>query len=85
MAEDSSISCESKILSRTVSENDQDICVFALYAGIQDGRQKWRENDFWQKLPDEFEYALWDNIWLKLLAPFKKKSVFLRFCPEIMP
>ena len=29
---------------------------FALYTEIQDGCQKWRENDFWTKLPDDCEY-----------------------------
>ena len=25
--------------------------VFVFYAEIQDGRQKWRENNFWEKSP----------------------------------
>ena len=29
----------------------QDICIFAFYAEIQDGRQKWRESDFCEKPP----------------------------------
>ena len=29
----------------------KDKCAFAYYAVIQDGRQKWQENDFWEKSP----------------------------------
>ena len=29
----------------------QDKCLFAFYAEIQDGRQKWRESDFCEKPP----------------------------------
>ena len=28
-------------------------CLFAIYAEIQDGYQKWWENDFWKKLAVE--------------------------------
>ena len=47
-------------LSRTVSEISvfkgfstfsQDKCIFAFYAEIQDGSQKWRKNDFCKKSP----------------------------------
>ena len=30
----------------------KDKCMFAFYVEIQDGHQKWRENDFWEKSPD---------------------------------
>ena len=44
------IPCGSKILSKSVYLAPfQDKCVFALYAEIQNGRQKWRENNFWEK------------------------------------
>ena len=29
----------------------QDKCVYVLYAEIQDGQQKWRENDLWEMSP----------------------------------
>ena len=32
--------------NRYISLCFRDKCVFAFYAEIQDGRQKWRENDF---------------------------------------
>ena len=32
---------------------------FAFYTEIQDGRQKWRENDFWEKLPVNSADILW--------------------------
>ena len=28
-------------------------CTFVFYAEIQDGRRKWPENNFWEKLPDD--------------------------------
>ena len=28
-------------------------CVFAFYAEIQDGHQKWWEKDLWEKLPND--------------------------------
>ena len=35
----------------TLSLRFRDKPGFAFYAEIQDGRQKWRENDFWGKSP----------------------------------
>ena len=40
----------------TISHRFQDKCIFAFYAEIQDGRQKWQENNFWEKLPDDCRY-----------------------------
>ena len=31
---------------------------FAFYAEIQDGRQKWRENNFWERLAEDSAYTL---------------------------
>ena len=31
----------------------RDKCVFEFYAEIQDGHQKWQENDFWGKSSDD--------------------------------
>ena len=33
--------------NRSISHSLQEKCIFEFYAGIQDGRQKWRENDSW--------------------------------------
>ena len=33
-------------------------CVFAFYTEIQDGRQKWWENDFWETVADDSVYTL---------------------------
>ena len=40
--------------------------VFAFYAEIQDGRQKWRENDFWEKSPVESTNTLWVKNFVKI-------------------
>ena len=37
--------------NRSISHHFQDKCVYVFYAEIQDGCQKWRENDFWKKSP----------------------------------
>ena len=31
----------------------RDKYIFAFYADIQDGCQKWQENNFWKNLPDD--------------------------------
>ena len=36
--------------NRSISHCFRDKCVFAFYTEIQDGRQKWRKNYFWEKL-----------------------------------
>ena len=35
--------------------------IFAFYAEIQNGYQKWKENDIWEKLPVDSK----DNLWVK--------------------
>ena len=37
----------------------QDKCVFAFYAEIQDGHQKWRESDLCEKPPVDSADTLW--------------------------
>ena len=49
----------SKILSKW--RIFQDEYVHAFYAEIQDGCQKWRENDFWQKVPHACIYPVGQN------------------------
>ena len=36
----------------------QDKCDFVYYAEIHDGRQKWPENNFWEKSPDDSAHTL---------------------------
>ena len=38
--------------NRSISHNFQDKCIFAFYTEFQDDCQKWRENDFLNKLAD---------------------------------
>ena len=42
----------------------RDKCAFVFYAEIQDGHQKWRGNDFGEKLPDDSA----DSLWVKKFA-----------------
>ena len=44
--------------NRSVSHRFRDKCVFAFYAEIQDGCQKWWENNFWENSPVESAYTL---------------------------
>ena len=37
----------------------RDKCILVFYAETQDSYQKWRENDFWQKVPYNFAYTGW--------------------------
>ena len=39
------------LVEMTMSHCFPDKCIFAFYEEIQDGRQKWQENDFWEKSP----------------------------------
>ena len=40
---------------------------FSFYAEIQDGCQKWRENDFWRKVPFDSAHSCGPKISSKLL------------------
>ena len=37
--------------NHSISHCFQDKCIFAIYSEIQDGHQKWWENDFCKKSP----------------------------------
>ena len=41
-------------------------CVFACYAEIQDGRQKWRENDFCDNLPVNSAHTLYIKTFVEI-------------------
>ena len=45
--------------NRSISHRFQDKCVFAFYAKIQDGHQKWQESDFCEKSPVHSTDTLW--------------------------
>ena len=57
----------------------RDKCIFAFYAEIQAGCQKWCENDFWGKLPHDSEDTLGTKILTNLLylTPFAR---YMHFC-----
>ena len=59
--------------NRSVLFRYRDKRVFAFNAEIQDGRQKWRENDFYEKSPVDFE----DTLWVKKLC--RNRSISLHF------
>ena len=50
--------------------------VFVFYTEIQDGGQKWRENDFWQKCQMTV-YILWAKIFAEI-APSHTVSEILK-------
>ena len=51
----------------------QDKLVFALNAELEDGHQKWRENDFWKKWLIDFPDTLWVKHFVKI-APSRSVS-----------
>ena len=60
------------------SQPPVDECVFfflSFYTEIQDGRRKWRENDFWEKSPVNSE----DTVWIKNFI----ENALSRTVPEI--
>ena len=52
--------------NRSISLHFQDKCVFAFNAEILDGRQKWREKDFCEKLPVDSADTLWVKIFVEI-------------------
>ena len=53
---------------RSIWHRFPDKCVFALYAEIQDGHQKWRENNFGEKSPVDSADTLRSKISCKSLS-----------------
>ena len=51
---------------RSTSLRYRDKRVFAFNAEIQDGRQKWRENDVYEKLPVDSADTLWVKIFVEI-------------------
>ena len=60
-------------LSRSISEIN---AFFALYAEIQDGRQKWRENNFGEKSPVDSADAVWVKTFVESRS-VSKTNIFL--------
>ena len=60
-----------------------DECVF-FYAEIQDGRQKWHENDFWENLPGESADTLWVKYFIEIALSHtvSKINLFLHFTQQ---
>ena len=60
-------------------------CILAFYAEVQDGHQKWRENNFWKEIPDDFA----DNLEVKnlveitLSCTISQINAFLHFLQNI--
>ena len=73
------IPCGSKISSKSLRFRDKH--VFAFNAEIQDGRQKWRENNFCKKLPVDSGDTLWVKIFVEiaLSRSVSEINAFLRF------
>ena len=66
----------------TLSHSVSEINTFsAFYAEIQDGRQKWQENDFWEKSPVDSADTLWVKYFVKitLSRSVSKINAFLHF------
>ena len=79
-------------LSRIVSEINVFLCFFAK---IQDGHQKWQENDFREKSPVDSAHTLWVKNFVKICVfhfwqkfenskwpPFLKRGIFFENCKE---
>ena len=52
--------------NHSISLHFRDKHYFAFYAEIQDGRQKWRENDLWKKLLVASAGTLWVKNFVKM-------------------
>ena len=66
------------------SHHYRDKCVFAFYAEIQDGRQKWWENDFCEKLPVDYAVTRWVKNFVKTALSYtvSEKNVVLCFAQK---
>ena len=60
--------------NRSISLRYRDKCVFAFNAEIQDGHQKWRENEFCEQSPVDFT----DTLRVKILSKSLYLTPFLR-------
>ena len=67
--------------NHSISLHFRDKHVFAFKAEIQDGHQKWRENDFCEKLPVVSADTLWvkNFVEIALSRSASEINAFLRF------
>ena len=65
----------------SISPRFRDKRVFAIKAEIQDGHQKWRENDFWEKSPVDSANTLWVKNFVKITR--SRDNAFLRFMQKL--
>ena len=65
----------------TISHHFSDNRIFAFYAEFQYGRRKWRENDFWQQMPDNSSDILGikNFVEIALSHTVSEMNEFLRF------
>ena len=50
------------------------------YPKIQDSRQKWQENDFWGKSPDDFEDTLGIKNFIQIALSHTVSQINVFFC-----
>ena len=67
--------------NRCISLHFQDKHVFAFYGEIQDGYQKWWENNFYEKLPVDSTNTLWVKTFVEiaLSRSVSEINAFLHF------
>ena len=67
--------------NHSITHHFRDKRVFAFYTEIQDGRQKWRENDFWDTVAEDSVHTLWVKNFVKitLSRTISEKNAFLYF------
>ena len=71
--------------NRSISHGFQDKHVFAFYAEIQDGCQKWWENDFQEKSPVDSAYMLQVQNFVKIALSRSVSEIktFLHFTQKL--
>ena len=67
--------------NRFISLRFRDKHIFLFKTEIQDGRQKWRENNFWEKSPVDSADTLWieNFVEIALFRSISEINSFLRF------
>ena len=63
-----------------ISNRFRDKCFFAFYGEIQDGRQKWRESDFWKKSPVDSAYAPWAKNFVEIVRSHTVSEINVLWC-----
>ena len=70
--------------NRSSSHCFQNKRIFTFYAEIQDGRQKWRENDFGENLAVDSADTLWVQNFIEIAVAHTVSEIntFLRFTQD---